>query len=133
MSALGYFLVAAGCFAFAIVGVVILACVSPSPTVRPPATPLDDLMDQDGCPTCDHDEQVGDDTLALFGNDTPDMDVEAGIVYGPREMYGALDDLVTKVRAELRDMVVGHVAREETEHLDVEWFDLSHDARTGGA
>ena len=53
----------------------ILLALAPKPA-RPSATPLDDLMDEPQ-------EQVGDDTLALFGNEADDINGDGSLVIGP--------------------------------------------------
>lgn len=104
--------------------------------------PLDDLMDgpdrADGeCPGCaaadERNEQVGDDTLALFGEHEPRTDVE-GIVVGGKhfataEEFGEWFRNRPAVREVLHDECIEDMAATGAERLDVEIFDLLHDER----
>ena len=117
----------------------ILLALAPKPA-RPSATPLGDLMDGPeradgecaGCAAADErNEQVGDDTLALFGEHEPRTDVE-GIVVGGRhfataEEFGEWFRNRPAVREVLHDECIEDVAATGAERLDVEIFDLLHD------
>jgi len=85
-----------------------------------------------GCAAADErNEQVGDDTLALFGEHEPRTDVE-GIVVGGKhfataEEFGEWFRNRPAVREVLHDECIEDIAATGAERLDVEIFDLLHD------
>lgn len=96
-----------------------------------PVVPFDKLMDGP-------EEQVGDDTLALFGTDVPDMDVEAGITYNseqfrltdsPEDVNGdgslVYGPAVVAERERMRDNLLRHTAAYAASDIDAEWERLA--------
>lgn len=116
----------------------VLIALAPKTRVHHDGAQLDDLMDgpeQDECAGCaaadDRNEQVGDDTLALFGENEPRTDVE-GIVVGGRHFataaeFGEWFRNRPAVREVLHDECIEDTAATGAERLDVEIFDLLHD------